>query len=300
MRTHVDIGAPAKINLGLRVLGKRPDGYHDIDTVFVAVDHYDHLSFTRTICGGVQLRLLPSAGSTEVANGFPLNEDNLITRAVRLVERETGIVANLAIEVHKAIPIAAGLGGGSADAAATLRALTRLYDLRVDLGRVAGWAAALGSDVPFFLGGPIARGTGRGEKLNPLKMFTDWWLVLICPPVFLSAGDVYGQLRLTSPRPNPSFGQSRDAEGFFDALRQCHNDLENVVIRQVPDVCNWLEYLKESGAGGVFVSGSGPTACGVYRRRPSERFVRLMRERQPRAQVIVTRPVATAGALWER
>ena len=291
-RTRIDIWAPAKINLGLQVLGKRPDGYHDIRTVFVALDLYDHLQFTRTISRGVELRLTPTADSARVAHAFPLNEDNLIMRAVRLVEQQTGIVANLAIEVRKRIPIAAGLGGGSSDAAATLRALTRLYDLDADPSLIAQWAVAIGSDVPFFLGDAMAEG--------PLKMFSEWWIVLICPPVFLSAGEVYGQLRLTSPSPTPSFGQSRDAEGFFTALRQSHNDLEAVVVCRIPVVFKWLEHQKESGADGVFVSGSGPTVCGVFGRRPSERIVQAMRERQPGVRVFVTRPVSTAGALLER
>jgi 4-diphosphocytidyl-2-C-methyl-D-erythritol kinase len=299
-RTRIGIWAPAKVNLGLRVLGKRPDGYHNIRTVFVALALYDHLQFTRTVSGGVQLRLAPTADSGHIARGFPLNEDNLIMRAVRLVEQQTGIVANLAIEVRKTIPIAAGLGGGSSDAAATLRAMTRLYDLNTDSSLMAQWAMAIGSDVPFFLGDAMAVGSGRGEVLRPLKLFADWWIVLICPPVFLSAGEVYGQLRLTSTRPIPCLGQSRDAEGFLDTLRQSHNDLEPVVIRRVPDVRNWLEYLKESGADGVFVSGSGPTACGVFGQRPSERIVDSMRERQPGVQIFVTHPVSTAGALLER
>jgi 4-diphosphocytidyl-2-C-methyl-D-erythritol kinase len=299
-RTSIGIWAPAKINLGLQVLGLRPDGYHDIRTVFVAVDLYDHLQFTRTVGGGVRLRLIPTADDARLRRFFPLDEGNLIMRAVRLVERQTGIVANLAIEVRKTIPIAAGLGGGSSDAAATLRALTRLYDLDAGPGTLGHWAAAIGSDVPFFLGSSMAEGTGRGEIIRPFTLFADWWAVLVCPPVFLPAREVYGQLRLTSRRPNPSFRQSRDAEGFLAALRQSHNDLEHVVIRRVPDVIKWLEHLKESGADGVFISGSGPTACGVFRRRPSERIVNSVQDRWPRVQVFVVHPVSTADALRER
>lgn len=299
-RSHIGIWAPAKVNLGLSVLGKRADGYHDLHTVFVALDLYDQLQFTRTDSGGVTLRLADGETDFHGTHAFPLGEDNLIVRAVRLVEQQTGIVANLAIDVRKRIPMAAGLGGGSSDAAAALRAMTRLYPTGAGDDQVAQWAATLGSDVPFFLGNAMAEGMGRGEILRPLKLFADWWIVLICPPVFLSAGEVYGQLRLTSRRTIPSFRESRDREGFFAALRQSHNDLEPVVMRRVPVVCEWLEHLKESGADGVFVSGSGPTACGVFGRQPSERIVHLMRERQPGTRVIVARPVTTAGALLER
>lgn len=299
-RAAIEIWAPAKINLGLNVLGKRPDGFHDIHTIFVAVDLYDELRFTRKAGGGVRLRLAREAGSVRKPGDFPLDEDNLIVRAVRLVEQRAGIEADLEIEVTKRIPIAAGLGGGSSDAAATLRAMQRLFELDTDDGEIAEWAAEIGSDVPFFLGSAMAEGTGRGEVLRPVKLFADWWIVLVSPPVFLSAGEVYGQLRLTSPQAIPRFTKSRDREGFFAALRQSHNDLEQVVMCRVPVVCEWLKHLKESGADGVFVSGSGPTACGVFGRRPSETIVHSMRERQPGVQVFVARPVSTAGALLER
>jgi len=299
-RTSIDIWSPAKINLGLNVLGKRPDGYHDIHTVFVALDLYDQLRFTKTESGGVQLHLGPKSGPLATPETFPLGEENLIMRAVRLVERETGIVANLAIEIQKRIPIAAGLGGGSSNAAAALRAMQRLNELDIDETTLREWAASIGSDVSFFLGSAMAEGTGRGEVLRPLNLFADWWIVLICPPVFLSAGEVYSQLRLTSPRPIPRFTESRDREGFFATLRQSHNELEPVVMRRVPVVCEWLEHLKESGAGGVFVSGSGPTTCGVFERPPSEAIVHAMQDRQSGVQVFVARPVSTAGALLER
>lgn len=298
--TSFDIWAPAKVNLGLNVLGKRPDGYHDIHTIFVAVDLYDELRFRKATDGGAHLELVQSEDPAQDPHAFPLDEDNLILRAIRLIEQQTGIVVNAEIAVTKRIPIAAGLGGGSSDAAATIRAMQRLYDLKVSAETVAQWAAQLGSDVPFFLGSAMAEGTGRGEVLRPLNLFADWWIVLVCPPVFLSAGEVYGQLRLTSPRATPRFTESRDREGFFAALRQSHNDLEPVVMRRVPVVCDWLEHLKESGADGVFVSGSGPTACGVFGRRPSETIVHAMRDRQPGVQVFVARPVSTAGALLER
>jgi len=298
--TSLEIWSPAKVNLGLNVLGKRADGYHDIYTVFVAVDLYDRLRFTQTSDGGVHLRLGKQSGDHATPEAFPLGEENLIVKAVHLVEREIGLRSNLDIEIQKQIPIAAGLGGGSSNAAAALRAMQRLYNLDIGDSTLREWAAQLGSDVPFFLGNAMAEGSGRGEVLHPLNLFSDWWIVLVCPPVFLSAGEVYGQLRLTSPQPIPRFTESRDREGFFATLRQSHNDLEPVVMRRVPVVCDWLEHLKESGAERAFVSGSGPTTCGLFEHRPSESIVRAMRDRQPGVQVFTARPVQTAGALLER
>lgn len=299
-QTQTEIWAPAKINLGLRVLGRRPDGYHEVHTFLVAVDLYDRLQFSRTLTGGVRLRLLRPADSLGFPVDFPLDESNLITRAVRLVERHRRIVANVAITVRKRIPTAAGLGGGSADAAATLRALTHLYHLDTGPEQLATWAAEIGSDVPFFLGSRAAEGSGRGEILKPIDLFRNWWAVLICPSVFLSAKEVYGQLDLTSSRPLPSFEQCRDGEGFFAALRRSRNDLEDVVIRRVPGISCWRQGLKEVGAEEVFVSGSGPTVCGVFRHRPSEGAVQSLRASSGGSQAFIVRPVCTLSALFQR
>src|SRR3989304_3951037 len=119
MLTRCEIWAPAKLNLGLRIVGRRDDGYHDLETMFVAVDLYDHLTFTKRIAGDVSLEARSSWDNRRPA-GFPLGEQNLIMRAVRLIEQECGIHASLSISVKKSIPIAAGLGGGSSDAAAAL------------------------------------------------------------------------------------------------------------------------------------------------------------------------------------
>jgi 4-diphosphocytidyl-2-C-methyl-D-erythritol kinase len=293
---QIRIRAPAKINLALRVLGKRDDGFHEIETLLVAVDLYDRLDFARTDSAGVRLQLA-QAGGEATARGFPLDESNLIIKAIREFERHTQIVANLAITVHKQIPIAAGLGGGSADAAATLRALQILYGSAVDPSQLQEWAAAIGSDVPFFLGTRTALGTGRGEQLTPVELFTGWWAVLVCPAIFLSAKEVYGQLGLTRPWSLPRFDQCRDGEGFFVALRRSHNDLEEVVNRRVPVISCCREALKSLGAEGVLVSGSGPSVFGVFWHRPPEAAVQALRACSKEAQVFVVRPVSTTTAL---
>ncbi len=296
MRTRCEIWAPAKLNLGLRVLGRRADGYHDILTRFVAVDLYDQLVFTRRIAGGVSLQLQVDSAGVRPGE-FPLDEGNLILRAVRLVERAAGIRASLSISIRKTIPIAAGLGGGSADAAATLLAMTRLYGIDVPPRELGAWGAQLGADVRFFLGESAAMGRGRGDELTPISLFRQWWAILVTPPVFVSAGDVYGDLRLTLGAKAANFHDCRDREGFLAALRRSHNDLEAVVLRRAPEILLWQGRLREQGAAGVFVSGSGPTVFGVYMSQPSEKTVQSLRGGGTGARVEVARPVTTPLAL---
>lgn len=296
MRTHCIVRAPAKLNLGLRVLGRRADGYHDILTRFVAVDLYDQLAFTRRITGGVTLEIERS-GQGAGPEGFPLDESNLILKAVRLIERKTGIQACLSISVRKEIPIAAGLGGGSSDAAAAILAMTRLYDFRVSTEELRAWGGRLGADVPFFLGPAFAEGRGRGDELRPIGLFRHWWAILVTPPVFVSARDVYGDLGLTSRPSAANFADCRDREGFLAALRRSHNDLEAVVVRRAPEILLWQGRLREQGAAGVFVSGSGPTVFGVFLNQPPEDAVQRLRRSGAEARVIVARPVETLSAL---
>lgn len=299
-RTRCEVWAPAKINLGLRVLGRRDDGYHELVTTFVAVDLYDHLVFTRCIAGGVNLEARAGWNDGARPDGFPLDERNLIMKAVRLVEREAGVHASLSISIRKCIPIAAGLGGGSADAAATLVAMTRLYGLDPSPEQLTAWGGQLGADVPFFLGGPMAEGRGRGDALRSIRLFSGWWALLVSPLIFLSAREVYGGFGLTFGTKGGSFDNCRDREGFLAALRRIHNDLEPVVIRRAPEIQLWQGRLHELGAAGVLVSGSGPTVAGVFMHEPSAETVQALRERGSRIRVFVTRPVVTPTALVVR
>jgi 4-diphosphocytidyl-2-C-methyl-D-erythritol kinase len=299
MPTRCEIWAPAKLNLGLRVVGRRNDGYHDLETLFVAIDLYDHLTFTKRIAGGVSLEARSSWDGRTPA-GFPLGEQNLIVRAIRLIEQDCGIHASLSISIEKSIPIAAGLGGGSSDAAAALVAMARLYGLDLPHEHLTAWARQLGADVSFFLGTPIAEGWGRGDSLRPARLFSDWWAVLVSPPVFLSAKEVYGGLDLTSKARRVNFTNCRDREGFLAALRRIQNDLEPVVIRLAPEISLWQGRLREQGAAGVFVSGSGPTVFGVFMDQPPDQAVQCLRESGTGARVLVARPVGTPTALVVR
>lgn len=286
--------APAKINLGLRVLGRRPDGYHDLLTTFAAVDLYDDLTFRRT--GGDEVHLTCEPADPDRSSGtLDTGESNLILRAVRLVEEARGFRAGLEIHLTKRIPIAAGLGGGSSDAAATLVAINRLFDLQEPPAVLAEWGAALGSDVPFFLGPPCAIGRGRGERLTPWISHATYWATLVCPNIALSAGEIYAALDLTTPAPVVDTLHSFDGEEFFTAIGHVHNDLEEVVRGRAPIVSYWCEQLKALGAQGAFVSGSGPTVVGIFRESPE--YGRLADCKRGDERLFIVRPVGTPMAL---
>ncbi|HUU44618.1 MAG TPA: 4-(cytidine 5'-diphospho)-2-C-methyl-D-erythritol kinase [Acidobacteriota bacterium] len=288
------IRAPAKINLGLRVLGRRPDGFHEIETTFAAVDLYDDLECRRTDDDRVRFTWeAPDPGFH--AGDLDAGESNLIVRAVRALERARGFRAGLKIHLTKRIPIAAGLGGGSSDAAAALVAVDRLYHLGIPPTDLAVVGAELGSDVPFFLGPPCARGRGRGEQLEPRKLFRDWWGALVCPPLALKAGDIYAALDLTDRPSVPDTPQSLDGDGFFDAIGRLCNDLQKAVISRAPVVLYWCERLMALGAQGAFVSGSGPTVVGIFRTPPDRR--KLDELNTDDAQVFIVRPVDTPLAM---
>ena len=288
------IRTPAKINLGLRVRGRRPDGFHEIETTFAAVDLYDDLVCRRTDDGRVRLTWNapdPHFRAGDLDNG----ESNLIVRAVRALERACGFEAGLEIHLTKRIPVAAGLGGGSSDAAAALVAVDRLYGLKMPPAELTAVAAELGSDVPFFLGSSCALARGRGEQLEPRKLFRDWWGVLVCPPLALKAGEIYAALDLTDYPPVPDTPHSLDGDGFFDAIGRLRNDLEKAVISRAPVVLYWCKRLVALGAQGAFVSGSGPTVVGIFRTPPDRR---KLKDSEPGgAQVFIVRPVDTPTAI---
>ncbi|MBI3320045.1 MAG: 4-(cytidine 5'-diphospho)-2-C-methyl-D-erythritol kinase, partial [Candidatus Omnitrophica bacterium] len=176
--------APAKLNLYLRILGRRPDGYHEMETLFERIDLADELTFSPHSHGITLTCDEPS---------LDCGPENLITKAASLLQRTCGMTKGAAIHLRKRVPIAGGLGGGSSDAATTLIGLTRLWDLRMSPERLRQLAAELGSDVPFFLQpAAFAIGRGRGEVCEPLSgSLPELWQVLVAPPAQLSTKTVY-------------------------------------------------------------------------------------------------------------
>jgi 4-diphosphocytidyl-2-C-methyl-D-erythritol kinase len=253
--------APAKINPFLRVLGRRDDGYHDVETMIQPV----------TLADGVQAAPAPDGFTLTVAGerteGVPAGEENLVVRAARALAEATEIDRGARILLAKRIFVAAGLGGGSADAAATLRALDRLWALGMGVEGLEAVAARIGSDVPALLpGGPVMV-RGRGELVEPAEASPTWWVLI--PFTFgLSSAQAYGWWDQdgVGPGPDPSpLLESLRAGDLPEAGQRLANDLGAGVVRRYPIVGEAIERVLEAGALGALVCGSGPTVAGLVR-----------------------------------
>ena len=280
----------AKINLNLAVLGRRPDGYHEIFTTFQAIDLYDTLSFEPAEAGGIRI---------ESANpDFPTGPENLIHRVLTQAAELVGRPVNIRVVVDKRIPIAAGLGGGSSNAAATLKAVNTLYELSLSDSDLIEWGKRLGADVPFFLGNAQAEGRGRGDLTRAVNLFSDYWIVLVKPSASLSAAEVYGSfdLRLTKYDNSHSFDYCRDGNEFFSRIARSENALTTPVLRLCPEAGRALRFLEEHGPVAAKVSGSGPCVFGIFREKPD---MVVLRRVSPSADwwLFVCRPLAGQTAV---
>jgi len=249
--------APAKINLCLHVLGRRDDGYHELATLMQHVDLYDRLVIS--LSSGSDITV--SCPQVRLPSGV----ENLAARAARLFLKQVGEVRSVAIRIEKQIPEAAGLGGGSSDAAAVLMALNESLGCGLSRSELMGLGGQLGADVPFFIYGQTAWATGVGERLQPWPGLPPIWLVLVNPRVAVSTAWAFQNLGLTHPRAIaklPKFPQ-----GTRSLVCLLHNDLEAVTCQRHPVITTIKERLVAGGAAGALMSGSGPTVFGVFEDR---------------------------------
>lgn len=297
----VKIKTPAKINLLLHVKGKREDGYHEIVTVMQAIDLYDEL-------------LIEKAENLELictSPDIPSDENNLVYKAAVKLREFTGINEGARISLKKNIPVAAGLGGGSSDAAAALYGLNRLWGLGLTVETLCGLGREIGSDIPFFIGGPTAAGYGRGDELIRLSNETDYWYLLVNPGIMISTAWVYSQVdkggfERVSPGENwigplvqPNLELTKEVVHIKiflpDGLRLDgnniwlfpYNDLEGVVIRRYPVIKKIKDEMVARGAMCALMSGSGSSVFGVFRDRDSaERAGRNMQHYEWRTWIV--------------
>ena len=253
--------APAKLNLMLRVLGRRSDGYHSLQTVFQFLDRADRLYFTPRSDG----RILRGRGCAEIAP-----EQDLVVRAALALRAATGCGSGVEIAVEKVLPMGGGLGGGSSDAATALHALNQLWDLGLDVGRLADVGLALGADVPVFVRGEACWAEGVGEEITPVVLPEPWYVVLI-PPESVSTAAVFNDPELT-----------RDSRALTMAdfvAGERPNDCLRVVAKHYPTVANAFDWLAAIGAepqltgtgGCVFGTfGSAEAAQSVAERAPKD------------------------------
>jgi 4-diphosphocytidyl-2-C-methyl-D-erythritol kinase len=283
----VVVRAPAKVNLYLEVLAKRPDGYHEIQTLMVAVGLYDTLEFKEDASGAIRL----ACDIPELSTG----PDNLIVRAANLLRERTGCKRGSAIRLWKRIPMAAGLAGGSTDCAATLAGLNRLWRLGLSREELAKLSGELGSDVPFFFATPAAWCTGRGEVVTPMKLGRPLDLVIVKPAVGLSTAEVYRGV--TIPAESQTGDEIRGAVERGDLVEigsRLHNRLQEVAERVRPEIAAGLAQLEALRPIGVLMSGSGTSLFALCRDTDdAQRIARRLQNENETASGTV------AGGNWQ-
>jgi 4-diphosphocytidyl-2-C-methyl-D-erythritol kinase len=258
--------AYAKINLFLKILRKRPDGYHDLETLFHPIDLYDDLELTAT---GSEISTVTRHSS------LPSDESNLCLRAAHLLKNATHFGGGAHILLTKRIPLGAGLGGGSADAAAVLRGLNLLWNVRLPDETLRELAAQLGADVPFFLLGRSAYATGRGDLLSPVDISLPYWIVVATPPLHVSTSWAYAHC--TPRNEDDSTHETLERIGNLAdpaTVRSLMvNDFEPSVMQAFPGIRSIKKLFLEHGAIAALMSGSGSSVFGLFAEESRARTV---------------------------
>ena len=263
----VEVTAPGKINLILRVLDRRPDHHHNLWSVMQTVELADSISVEEDT-SSAQIHLSCEGGE------LPLGPENLAHRAAAAALRRIGRAGGIRIRIRKHLPVAAGMGGGSSDAAATIRALAALFDTQWSADEMATMGQEIGSDVPFFFYGPTALVEGRGERVTPLRSHGEGWVVLVNPGISIATAWAYGKLAETRAGTRAA-AQTRPAlllsagstVDWGELVRRAENDFGSVMENVYPTLSEIRRLLLDQGAQAALLSGSGSTVFGIF---PSE------------------------------
>ena len=279
----VTVEANAKINLTLDILGKRPDGFHEVAMVMQSIGLHDTLTMEKT------------DGEIALSINVPwlkADEKNLAWRAAELVRQEYGLKGGVRMELTKRIPIAAGLAGGSADAAAVLKGMNELYNLQMSEARLCELGARLGSDIPFCLMGGTMLATGRGEVLTRLADMPETWVVLAKPRISVSTAWAYQNYDEQGAEKHPDNEAIRKAiaRGNRKAVAGllC-NVLESVTIKKYDVIAEYKQMMLDKGAMASMMSGSGPTVFGLAKSREQAEAIADVLRQNTNADVFVTR-----------
>lgn len=282
---ELKLKAKAKINLGLDVVRKREDGYHEVRMIMQMINLYDKIT----------LRKKTEPGITVTANlsYLPVNEDNLVYRAAKLLMDEFQVDGGLEIELQKYIPVAAGMAGGSTDAAAVMVGVNRMFQLGLNKKQLMERGVKIGADVPFCIMRGTALAEGIGEELTPLPAMPHCSLVIAKPKIHVSTKFVYGNLKVGELTEHP------DIDGQVQALRENNleqlvtrmgNVLETVTIPAYPVIDEIKHTMMKYGAMGAMMSGSGPTVFGIFEKEDKAQEVcRLLKKEKAAKQVYLVR-----------
>lgn len=288
---ELKIRAYGKINLGLDVIGKRPNGYHDVRMIMQTVRLFDQVILTKKEEAGITMETnLPF---------LPVDENNLVYKAVKLMTDRYHISSGIHITLKKYIPVSAGMAGGSSDCAAALYGMNRLFDLKVSRKKLMEMGVTLGADVPYCLMRGTALSEGIGEVLTPLAPMPDCFILIGKPQINVSTKFVYENLKLHDEMKHP------DIDGMVEALKQGNlsgissrlgNVLESVTISEYPVIQEIKDRMIELGAMNALMSGSGPTVFGIFQEKEkAEAAWESMRQEKVARQVYLVQPFNTTN-----
>ena len=249
--------APAKLNIRLKVTGRRADGYHELVSIMVPVGLFDH----------IELGVIPLRRIMLSCQGFsvPKNKENLVYRAASAFFSKAGTHRGISIKLTKNIPVSAGLGGGSSDSAVILKGLNEMWSNPLTPQELADLAVCLGADVPFFLLNRPCIARGIGEILEPIEKWPKFWYVIVMPALEVSTAWVYGNLKLKLTKGEYPYIVNWLSKGRFEISRILENDLETVTGFHFPIIACIKKLLLDEGAEGALMSGSGPGVFGIFK-----------------------------------
>lgn len=288
MITTLQGKAYGKINIGLDVLRKRSDGYHEVKMIMQTVSLFDRITITR------------NKNSSNIVletnlNFLPTNENNIVYKAAKLIKDEFGISDGLSIKLEKHIPVAAGMAGGSTDAATTLELLNTMYSLNLSKEDLMKRAVTLGADVPYCILKGTALCEGIGEVLTPLKQLMPCFILIVKPPIYVSTKFVYEHLKINELKNHP------DIDGIVDAIsagdletmsQKMGNVLESVTEDNYPVISSIKELMIQNGAISSLMSGSGPTVFGIYDTEDKiNQAATFFKTNYPSYRTYVTKPI---------
>ena len=284
MKDRIQLKALAKINLGLDVLRRREDGYHEVKMIMQTISLHDDLEIRRIKTPEIQVK-------TNLYY-LPTNENNLVYKAAKLLMDEFGIKEGVAIQLKKRIPVAAGMAGGSTDAAATLKGMNRLFDLGCTLKDLMELGVKIGADVPYCVMGGTALAEGIGEKLTPLAPAPDCYVLVAKPDINVSTKYVYEHLDAQEIVKHPDIDGMVEAiaeESLQGILDRMENVLETVTVSAYPVIQTIKDRMKELGAINSLMSGSGPTVFGIFVEKDmARRAYDKLEEEQLAKQIFLT------------
>ena len=281
----------AKINLGLDVLGKREDGYHEVRMIMQTIRMYDQLDMRKSVEPGIHL--------TTNKKYIPVDENNLVWRATKLMMDTCGIIEGVSIHLHKVIPVAAGMAGGSSDAAATLVGMNRLFHCGLSKEKLMELGVQIGADVPYCVLRGTALAEGIGEKLTVLPPMPDCWILIGKPGISVSTKYVYTTLDLNTDTVHPDIDGIKKAledGNLYGITERMGNVLQDVTIPAYPEVERIKEQMKTLGAVNAMMSGSGPTVFGIFdNEEKAQEACQKLRESGSCQQVFLTVPFNNYG-----